>query len=279
MLRSVDLSDYMQHNPVKIGMSDGLDKAVAMILEHRVSGLCVVDHRNVLLGVLSEMDCLRVGLSQFNPQTHDVTEVGHFMQLHPIKVTPETDVFSAITSIIENRVSGLCVVDKQNKLLGVLSEMDCLRAILSAIYNDHREVGQVQEHMTHAIEFCTPEADIREVASDMLSKGRRRRPVLDKGRLVGQITCRQILVSLKGATIFTDHVEQHMNAKVESCLLHSDIVGVANDMLIKGRRRRPVVDHGKLVGQITCRQLLSVVSEFNRNQVAANFDPIYRDLL
>jgi hypothetical protein len=34
-----------------------------------------------------------------------------------------------------------------------------------------------------------------------------------------------------------------------------------------------------LVGQITCRQLLRVVSEFNRNQVAANFDSQYRDLL
>jgi len=54
---------------------------------------------------------------------------------------------------------------------------------------------------------------------------------------------------------------------------------VSNDMVKKGRRRRPVVDNGRLVGQITCRQLLRVISDFNRNQVAANFDPIYRDLL
>ena len=70
-----------------------------------------------------------------------------------------------------------------------------------------------------------------------------------------------------------------MNAKVDACQLHADIVSIANDMLIKGRRRRPVIDDGRLVGQITCRQLLRVVSEFNRNQVAANFDSQYRDLL
>jgi CBS domain-containing protein len=47
-------------------------------------------------------------------------------------------------------------------------------------------------------------------------------------------------------------------------------VDVADDMLKKGHRRRPVLDHGRLVGQITCRQLLRVVSEFNQNQIAAH---------
>ena len=50
-------------------------------------------------------------------------------------------------------------------------------------------------------------------------------------------------------------------------------------MLAKGRRRRPVLSEEKMVGQITCRQLLGVVGEFNRKQVAGNFDPLYRDLL
>ncbi len=63
MLRSVHLCDYMQKNPIKIGEEDSINEAVSLILEHRVSGLCVVDGANNLLGVLSEIDCLRVGLS------------------------------------------------------------------------------------------------------------------------------------------------------------------------------------------------------------------------
>ena len=278
MLRSVDLCDYMQKNPIKIGEKDGITKAVDLILEHRVSGLCVVDTGNKLLGVLSEMDCLRVGLSE-TYATLDKTEVSSFMQPYPVKIFPENDLFVAANSIIENRVSGLCVVTRQEELIGVLSEMDCLRVILSAIYNDHREVGKVKEHMTDVVEFCDVNANLLQVAEDMLKKGRRRRPVVHKGRLIGQITCRQILKQLYQRKNNVEIVKTHMNNIVESCDLHSDIVGVSNDMVKKGRRRRPVVDNGRLVGQITCRQLLRVISDFNRNQVAANFDPIYRDLL
>jgi predicted transcriptional regulator len=41
------------------------------------------------------------------------------------------------------------------------------------------------------------------------------------------------------------------------------IVDVAQDMLIKSKRCRPVVENGKLIGQITCRQLLSAVMKFS----------------
>jgi CBS domain-containing protein len=58
-----------------------------------------------------------------------------------------------------------------------------------------------------------------------------------------------------------------MTKEVEYCDIHADLVDVADDMIKKGHRRRPVLDHGKLVGQITCRQLLRVVSEFNRRAI------------
>ena len=278
MLRSVDLCDYMQKNPIKIGEKDSINEAVSLILEHRVSGLCVVDGANNLLGVLSEIDCLRVGLSAIHEKASK-KEISSYMQPYPVKIFPEDDLFVAANSIIENRVSGLCVVTRQQQLIGVLSEMDCLRVILSAIYNDHREVGKVEEHMTEAVESCDVNANLIYVAEDMLKKGRRRRPIVNNGRLIGQITCRQILKQLydRGHNVGT--VKPHMSMNVESCDLHSDIVGVSNDMVKKGRRRRPVLENGRLVGQITCRQLLRVISDFNRNQVAANFDPVYRDLL
>ena len=60
------------------------------------------------------------------------------------------------------------------------------------------------------------------------------------------------------------HVKDYM-ATENLVVAHpnEDIVDVAQDMLLKNKRRRPVVEDGKLVGQITCRQLLSAVKKFN----------------
>jgi signal-transduction protein with cAMP-binding, CBS, and nucleotidyltransferase domain len=33
-------------------------------------------------------------------------------------------------------------------------------------------------------------------------------------------------------------------------------------MLMNNKRRRPVVENGRLIGQITCRQLLKAVQDF-----------------
>ncbi|MFT5101924.1 MAG: CBS domain-containing protein, partial [Planctomycetaceae bacterium] len=42
-----------------------------------------------------------------------------------------------------------------------------------------------------------------------------------------------------------------------------DIITVAASMLDHKHRRRPVVENGKLVGQLTCRLILGAIKDFN----------------
>ena len=99
--------------------------------------------------------------------------------------------------IIDNKVSGVCVVDDDQNLVGILSELDCLRAALGAIYNN-TNIGQVREFMaSDNLVVAHPNEDIVDVAQDMLLKNKRRRPVVEDGKLIGQITCRQLLSAVK----------------------------------------------------------------------------------
>lgn len=116
-----------------------------------------------------------------------------YMLLNPVKVHPSDNVIDAMKVILENKISGVCVIDDDANLVGILSEMDCLRAVLGAIYND-ANIGLVGEYMsTDNLVIANPNEDIVSVAQDMLAKNRRRRPVVENGKLVGQITCRQLL--------------------------------------------------------------------------------------
>jgi len=120
-----------------------------------------------------------------------------YMLTHPVKVKPEDNIADAMKVIIDNKVSGVCVVDEDGNLAGILSELDCLRATLGAIYNESG-IGQVKEHMTaDNLLVAHPDENILDVAQDMLLKKHRRRPVVEHGRLIGQITCRQLLSAVK----------------------------------------------------------------------------------
>lgn len=125
-------------------------------------------------------------------------ELTPYMVRNPIKIHPDASVIEALDLIVTHKISGLCVVDEQNRLLGTLSELRCLRGVLSAIYND-TGVRTVTEFMnTEDLHTARITDNIVDVASYMLEHKIRRRPVIDDdGMLLGQITIRQILRAVK----------------------------------------------------------------------------------
>ena len=120
-------------------------------------------------------------------------ELKYYMLPNPVNVKADVDLCDAVELILEYKISGVCVVDDENHLVGVLSEMDCLKAILSAMYNEETSVGPVSGFMSTEVYTVSPHADIVDVAQDMLKRGYRRCPVVQDGKLVGQVTCRQLL--------------------------------------------------------------------------------------
>ena len=58
-------------------------------------------------------------------------------------------------------------------------------------------------------------------------------------------------------------VKDIMTLDVEVNHPTDDIVTVAASMLDHKHRRRPIVVDGKLVGQLTCRQILGAIKDFN----------------
>ncbi len=125
-------------------------------------------------------------------------EVSQYMQHKPITVMADMNIYDASRKILENKVSGVVVIDANNNLVGMLSELDCLRALVTSVYNGADPGGAlVKDIMTLDVEVNHPTDDIVSVAASMLDHKHRRRPIVVDGKLVGQLTCRQILGAIK----------------------------------------------------------------------------------
>ena len=122
--------------------------------------------------------------------------IADYIQTNPATVLPGDSLLEAVQKILSHKISGLCVVDEQQRLVGMLSEMDCLKGILNATYN-RTDTGLVSEYMTADVDVASPTDDIIKVATDMMNKKQRRRPVTENGKLLGQVSCRQLLSVVK----------------------------------------------------------------------------------
>ena len=81
-------------------------------------------------------------------------DISDYMIHRPVKIHAEDEMSTAIGLVLDNKISGICVVNEQGDLVGVLSEMDCLKAILAATYNEHGDLGTAGDYMTTDVEYC-----------------------------------------------------------------------------------------------------------------------------
>ena len=108
------------------------------------------------------------------------------MSRKPLSFTPEMDLREAVKKLVERRVSGAPVVDKQGNLCGMLTERDYLQAAFSASY--HQElVGRVEDFMSRDVQTVDLDENLMDLASRFLQSDYRSYPVMEGNRLVGLI--------------------------------------------------------------------------------------------
>lgn len=113
--------------------------------------------------------------------------VRDYMASDLVELSPEMEINHAMSILLNNKISGAPVVDREGWLVGVLSKKDCLEAALEASY--YREWGgTVSKYMSKKIQTIEADADIISATKTFVEGPHRRLPVLEAGRLVGQIS-------------------------------------------------------------------------------------------
>ena len=118
--------------------------------------------------------------------------VRDYMDRHVATLRPDTDILDAIGFLLEKRITGAPVVEKTGRLVGMLTERDCLRLVAAGVEGNLPR-GSVATFMTPNPETIPPDMDIYFAAGLFLKRNFRRFPVVEDGRLVGAITRFDIL--------------------------------------------------------------------------------------
>jgi predicted transcriptional regulator len=112
------------------------------------------------------------------------------------KIQPDMPVAEASAKLIKKLLLGGPVIDDNGKLVGWISDQECLQATLQVAYHNTR-VAIVKDVMQHTVLTINLESDPLEVAQNMLNAKPKNYPVVDKaGKVVGVLSRRHILTML-----------------------------------------------------------------------------------
>ena len=131
---------------------------------------------------------------QQNAVENTSLKVKDYMSTKLITFRPEQSVQIVVEAIIKNKISGGPVVNDRNELVGMISEGDCLKQLSeSRYYNMPLDHDNVEKRMIRDVETIDGNMDIFDAANKFLTSKRRRFPIVENGKLVGQISQKDIL--------------------------------------------------------------------------------------
>lgn len=121
-------------------------------------------------------------------------KVSDYMTRNLVTFKPEQSVMEVIEILLKRNISGGPVVNDKNELVGIISEGDCLKEISDCRYHNHPfENIKVKEHMIKEVETIDGDMNVLDAANKFLESKHRRFPIIQDGKLIGQISQRDVL--------------------------------------------------------------------------------------
>jgi acetoin utilization protein AcuB len=128
------VKDLMRTNVVTLQATDMLGIAEDIMSMGRIRHLPVVDAKNRVVGVVTQRDLFRASISSVlgfdRSKEHEwlgKVRVQDVMTKQVTMIGPEAGVVAAVDKLVADKIGCLPVVDEEGKLVGLLTETDCLR--------------------------------------------------------------------------------------------------------------------------------------------------------
>ena len=263
---------------ISIPPTKTIKEAAEMMIEHGFRRLPVTHPgSNKLLGIVTAMDILDFlgGGSKFDiiEKKHNdnflaaINEpVKEIMTRDAISITPKYSIRESVDLMAEKGIGSLPIVDKEEKLVGIVTERDFALALAGSLTTE--TVGDI---MIKDVITTTPGTPIESCSKIMVRNNLRRIPVVEEDKLIGIVTSTDILrffgdkemfasmTSNSGLDVLKRKISDIIKPNIlvtESSVRLGDLCDLLAEKNIGGV---PVVDDDELVGIVTERDILNTV--------------------
>jgi CBS domain-containing protein len=117
------------------------------------------------------------------------TKARDIMTTNIIATKKDIHLTEVMALLLRNHISGLPVEDDEGNLIGIISEID----LVNSVFSGNADGTTAEEVMSKAVLSFSPDVELAELVQVFSSKRLRRVPIVDKGKVVGIVSRRDIL--------------------------------------------------------------------------------------
>lgn len=166
------VKEWMTEDPIVLDENASIMKAVQVMKEHGMRRIPVV-RNGKLVGIVTDRDVREATPSKATAlDVHELyyllseIKLKDIMTPNPIAIHPDETVEYAAVIMLENRISGLPVVDEENHVIGIITQTDIFKVLINitGIYYGPWQI---------AFEMDTQPGTISELVKEIRERGGR----------------------------------------------------------------------------------------------------------
>ncbi len=193
-------------------------------------------------------------------------EVREIMKLEVPHLYQNASISDALTMMKKEMVGCLPILDKDNCVVAIVTEQDCMRMIAGV-----KTEVEVADFMSTGVTMIEPDVDIGTAGKMMVDNEFRRLPVVKNGILLGIVTAFDILRFLGSGEALTKgavDIEGALTVSAKS-LIGKDVIWTTSDrdlgdaaqiMITNSVGSLPIIDQGVFTGILTERDIVGALA-------------------
>ncbi len=131
------VENWMSKDVVTVDVNDSMQYATRLLKEHKIRGLPVME-KGKLVGIVTDRDLKRASASDATTlEIHELLyliskiKIKDIMTKNPITIPLDYTIDEAAGVLLENKLTGAPVVDNEGKVVGVITQTDIFRVLVS----------------------------------------------------------------------------------------------------------------------------------------------------
>jgi len=140
-MKNTILKDVMIYHPITVNIDENFSRVIEIFEQKDIRHLPIVNAAGVIMGIISQRDFYRVTAPKKNASgayVYDMNALAKYMLKehlisNVVTLCPEDSIERAVELMAEQKVGCVPIVDKENKVVGIVTAVDMLKLFLKML--------------------------------------------------------------------------------------------------------------------------------------------------